>query len=332
MKRIGTPRPPGCTTRYRAATGTEWGARDATPVPARCARTTIASAPARSDSFLTTNACAASCRVTTAVIPASSRRARATNAGARLRRLPGLTPSLLGSAGESGNRRRPRARQRGPGTPKMSPARSARPARLPPARPKARTRSGCSGRRSSPASYGAESPAAKPSLCPAGPASRGIRPQPMPVPSYPPPRSLKRVWAWSRCRSHAMLSSALRGASYASEAGIVGLLFWWLQRSCDPRVARGPGRWQAWPGGTAGTGASLGPLIAPGSAHSMLSPSPLAIRASRHSRFATLHPYVFMGRLTQTPPSCGLGHLSATACHSHVTRGDRKPLLTPHAR
>lgn len=52
----------------------------------------------------------------------------------------------------------------------------------------------------------------------------------MPVPSYPPPRSLKRAWTWIRRRSHAMLSSALRGASYASGAGIVGLLFWWLQQ------------------------------------------------------------------------------------------------------
>lgn len=59
---------------------------------------------------------------------------------------------------------------------------------------------------------------------------------------------------------------------------------------------------------------------------------PLAARASRRSRFATLHPYVFAIPLSQTPLSCGLGHLNATACHSHVTRGGGKSLLTPHAR
>jgi hypothetical protein len=41
---------------------------------------------------------------------------------------------------------------------------------------------------------------------------------------------LKRAWAWTRRRSRAMLSSALRGAAYASGAGIVGLVFWWIQQ------------------------------------------------------------------------------------------------------
>ncbi|MFE7445928.1 hypothetical protein ACFU7X_36395 [Streptomyces chartreusis] len=40
---------------------------------------------------------------------------------------------------------------------------------------------------------------------------------------------LKRIWVWVRRRSQAMLSSALRGAAYASGAGIVGLMFWWMQ-------------------------------------------------------------------------------------------------------
>ncbi|MGW9400647.1 hypothetical protein [Streptomyces sp. NPDC055642] len=51
--------------------------------------------------------------------------------------------------------------------------------------------------------------------------------------STPSPRRLghlKRAWSWSRRRSHAMLSSALRGAAYASGAGLVGLLFWGIQQ------------------------------------------------------------------------------------------------------
>lgn len=48
--------------------------------------------------------------------------------------------------------------------------------------------------------------------------------------SSQPSGVLKRVWAWTRRRSHAMLSSALRGAAYASGAGIVGLVFWWIQQ------------------------------------------------------------------------------------------------------
>lgn len=50
--------------------------------------------------------------------------------------------------------------------------------------------------------------------------------------SDPSPRRpclLKRSVAWTRRRLHAMLSSALRGAAYASGAGIVGLMFWWIQ-------------------------------------------------------------------------------------------------------
>ena len=51
--------------------------------------------------------------------------------------------------------------------------------------------------------------------------------------SAPHPRDrgrLQRVWAWSRRHLRAMLSSALRGAAYAFGAGIVGLIFWWLQQ------------------------------------------------------------------------------------------------------
>ncbi|WP_167357448.1 hypothetical protein [Streptomyces cellostaticus] len=40
----------------------------------------------------------------------------------------------------------------------------------------------------------------------------------------------RQVWAWSRRRSGAMLSSALRGAAYASGAGAVGLIFWWIRQ------------------------------------------------------------------------------------------------------
>ncbi|MFF3578617.1 hypothetical protein [Streptomyces mirabilis] len=52
----------------------------------------------------------------------------------------------------------------------------------------------------------------------------------MSTPSPRRPGGLKRTWAWSRRRSGAMLSSALRGAAYASGAGIVGLIFWWIQQ------------------------------------------------------------------------------------------------------
>ncbi|MFJ9668724.1 hypothetical protein ACIRPP_29645 [Streptomyces sp. NPDC101219] len=43
------------------------------------------------------------------------------------------------------------------------------------------------------------------------------------------PSLLKRLAAWVRRRLRAMLSSALRGAAYASGAGLVGLVFWWIQ-------------------------------------------------------------------------------------------------------
>ncbi|MEU9991000.1 hypothetical protein ACFZCP_21575 [Streptomyces sp. NPDC007971] len=50
--------------------------------------------------------------------------------------------------------------------------------------------------------------------------------------STPSPRRgrARQAWAWSRRRSSAMLSSALRGAAYASGAGAVGLVFWWIQQ------------------------------------------------------------------------------------------------------
>ncbi|MFF8917428.1 hypothetical protein ACF08M_30005 [Streptomyces sp. NPDC015032] len=35
---------------------------------------------------------------------------------------------------------------------------------------------------------------------------------------------------WLARRRHALLSSALRGAAYATGAGIVGLGFWWIQQ------------------------------------------------------------------------------------------------------
>jgi hypothetical protein len=44
------------------------------------------------------------------------------------------------------------------------------------------------------------------------------------------PGFVKRALAWTRRRAQAMLSSALRGAAYASGAGIVGLMFWWIQQ------------------------------------------------------------------------------------------------------
>ncbi|WP_172639409.1 hypothetical protein [Streptomyces tailanensis] len=52
----------------------------------------------------------------------------------------------------------------------------------------------------------------------------------MSAPSPQPPGLLKRLLCWIRRRSHAMLSSALRGAAYAAGAGIVGLMFWWIQQ------------------------------------------------------------------------------------------------------
>lgn len=35
---------------------------------------------------------------------------------------------------------------------------------------------------------------------------------------------------WLARRRHALLSSALRGAAYATGAGLVGLGFWWIQQ------------------------------------------------------------------------------------------------------
>ncbi|MEV0117645.1 hypothetical protein AB0H77_31130 [Streptomyces sp. NPDC050844] len=137
-RRRGRRPRPGCTTRCHAATGTEWCARDATPDRASCVTTTIASAPARSGSFPTMNACAASCRVTTALTTARSRRAPAADASTRTRCLPRPKPGLLGRAGESGKRRRLRARRGVPGIRRRSLARSARPAQTPRARPTAR--------------------------------------------------------------------------------------------------------------------------------------------------------------------------------------------------
>lgn len=51
----------------------------------------------------------------------------------------------------------------------------------------------------------------------------------MSTPNSQSPGLSKRTWVWVRRRSQAMLSSALRGAAYASGAGIVGLMFWWIQ-------------------------------------------------------------------------------------------------------
>ncbi|TRV73338.1 hypothetical protein FKN01_27630 [Streptomyces sp. 130] len=41
---------------------------------------------------------------------------------------------------------------------------------------------------------------------------------------------VRRAKVWLARRRHALLSSALRGAAYATGAGLVGLGFWWLQR------------------------------------------------------------------------------------------------------
>ncbi|MFJ1838945.1 hypothetical protein ACIOJ9_34410 [Streptomyces sp. NPDC088175] len=40
---------------------------------------------------------------------------------------------------------------------------------------------------------------------------------------------IHRTNRWLARRRHALLSSALRGAAYATGAGIVGLGFWWIQ-------------------------------------------------------------------------------------------------------
>ncbi|MFI1293385.1 hypothetical protein ACH4VM_33910 [Streptomyces sp. NPDC020792] len=49
------------------------------------------------------------------------------------------------------------------------------------------------------------------------------------APNSQSPGLPKRIWGWARRRFPAMLSSALRGAAYAAGAGIVGLMFWWIQ-------------------------------------------------------------------------------------------------------
>ena len=53
----------------------------------------------------------------------------------------------------------------------------------------------------------------------------------MSAPNPQSPGLPKRIWVWVRRRSQAMLSSALRGAAYAAGAGIVGLMFWWIQQN-----------------------------------------------------------------------------------------------------
>ncbi|MFJ5064680.1 hypothetical protein ACIP96_35360 [Streptomyces nigra] len=51
----------------------------------------------------------------------------------------------------------------------------------------------------------------------------------LPTPTCDNPGRLTRSTAWIRRRRNAVLSSALRGAAYATGGGIVGLVFWWLQ-------------------------------------------------------------------------------------------------------
>lgn len=43
------------------------------------------------------------------------------------------------------------------------------------------------------------------------------------------PQQNRPMRSWNTRRRHALLSSALRGAAYATGAGIVGLVFWWIQ-------------------------------------------------------------------------------------------------------
>ncbi|MFJ3233734.1 hypothetical protein [Streptomyces sp. NPDC086787] len=49
-------------------------------------------------------------------------------------------------------------------------------------------------------------------------------------PDDPEPSHWTRVRTWTRRRRHALFSSALRGAAYGTGTGIVGLVFWWVQR------------------------------------------------------------------------------------------------------
>jgi hypothetical protein len=51
-----------------------------------------------------------------------------------------------------------------------------------------------------------------------------------PSPPSEGPGRLARTTAWIRRRRNALLSSALRGAAYATGGGVVGLAFWWLQQ------------------------------------------------------------------------------------------------------
>jgi hypothetical protein len=43
-------------------------------------------------------------------------------------------------------------------------------------------------------------------------------------------RRADRIRDWITRRRTALLSSALRGAAYATGAGIVGLAFWWIEQ------------------------------------------------------------------------------------------------------
>lgn len=54
--------------------------------------------------------------------------------------------------------------------------------------------------------------------------------QHLPAPAPEDPGRFSRATAWVRRRRNAVLSSALRGAAYATGGGIVGLAFWWLQQ------------------------------------------------------------------------------------------------------
>ncbi|MFJ5259841.1 hypothetical protein ACIQAC_05115 [Streptomyces sp. NPDC088387] len=51
----------------------------------------------------------------------------------------------------------------------------------------------------------------------------------LPTPVRQDSSRLTRATAWIHRRRNAVLSSALRGASYAAGGGIVGFGFWWLQ-------------------------------------------------------------------------------------------------------
>ncbi|MGA5632493.1 hypothetical protein [Streptomyces lydicamycinicus] len=42
--------------------------------------------------------------------------------------------------------------------------------------------------------------------------------------------SIRRIWQWIARRRTALLSSALRGAAYATGTGVVGLTFYLIQQ------------------------------------------------------------------------------------------------------